>query len=569
MSIPNTVNRIISKHGTVVNFDVDKIAKSIRRAIEDVSESSTWAPDLRARKYAEKVAKRVYREFYDLSWLKTDFIVKFLNYEPAERQERLKHAKVTERLTFVILETFRDNINRDDVRKHEAELRAFIDEEIRTAKVDPHYTEGLFPKLAAEETGQIIDFLCAQTLALVGHDNEIGLLYPHREYIQDMIEKELKDIGEVDVAEHYMIFREGRMKIRVGEIAEIQFTHNGVHHEVIDRMLDWNVSWECDTVFALNDWIYGRHGKRLPELIAAAEKRYHGDVERTAQQILARKDDVKVVIIAGPSCSNKTTTTVIIGQVLERAGLKLKQLNIDNYFYDLAQQPKDEFGDYDFEMPEAIDMPLLNEHLEALSNGRPIKMPHYNFKTGCRDRYEDFSVAKDEIILIDCLHGLYQQLTKSVPRRNKFKIYIESMNVIRDITGVYTRWADVRMLKRMMRDSQHRGYGTEHTLAHWPYVRKGELKHIIPYVFSTDAVLNSGLPYELPVLKTSLKGHFPSRDFIEKLRVQGRLDPYIRGVRVMSLLDTVAEWPDMALVPSTSPIREFIGGSSYIIPHND
>lgn len=569
MSIPNTVNRIISKHGTVVNFDVDKIAKSIRRAIEDVSESSSWAPDLRARKYAEKVARRVYREFYDLSWLKTDFIVKFLNYEPAERQERLKHAKVTERLTFVILETFRDNINRDDVRKHEAALRAFVDEEIRTAKVDPHYTEGLFPKLAEEETGQIIDFLCAQTLALVGHDTEIGLLYPHREYIQDMIEKELKDIGEVDVAEHYMIFREGRMKIRVGEIAEIQFTHNGVHHEVIDRMLDWNVSWECDTVFALNDWIYGRHGKKLPELIAAAEKRYHGDVEQTAQQILSRKDDVKVVIIAGPSCSNKTTTTVIIGQVLERAGLKLKQLNIDNYFYDLAQQPKDEFGDYDFEMPEAIDMPLLNEHLESLANGRPIKMPHYNFKTGCRDRYEDFSVAKDEIILIDCLHGLYQQLTKSVPRRNKFKIYIESMNVIRDITGVYTRWADVRMLKRMMRDSQHRGYGTEHTLAHWPYVRKGELKHIIPYVFSTDAVLNSGLPYELPVLKASLKGHFPAREFIEKLRVQGRLDPYIRGVRVMSLLDTVAEWPDMALVPSTSPIREFIGGSSYIIPHND
>lgn len=568
MSIPNTVLKIISKQGSVVDFEIERIIRSIRDAIVDVT-GSRWSPELRARQYARKVADRVYREFYSLSWLKSDFIVKFLNYKPEERQQRLRGAKVTERLTFVLAETFKENINHGDIREHADALTEFVAQEIRAAKVDPHYSEGLFPKLNDQEVAEIIDFLSALTLEFSSRAETPELLYPHREYVQDMIEKELKDLGEIDVAEHYMIFREGRRKVHAGEISELQFTNNGIHREKVGRTLEWNVAHECDTIFALNDWIYGRHGKKLPELIAACEERYHSDVRRTARDILERREDVKVVIIAGPSCSNKTTTTVIIGQELEKAGLKLKQLNIDNYFYDLSQQPKDEFGDYDFEMPEAIDIPLLNDHLEALTQGRPIEMPHYNFKLGCRDRYDEFRAEKDEIILIDCLHGLYNQLTRSVPRKNKFKIFIESSNVVRNINGDYTRWADVRMLKRMIRDSQHRGYGATHTLAHWAYVRKGELKHIIPYIFSTDAVLNSGLPYELPVLKTVLKGHYPTREFIEQLRVQGRLDPYIRGIRVANLLETIADWPDLELVPSTSPIREFIGGSSYIIPHND
>lgn len=568
MSLPNTVLKIVNKRGRIAEFEIERIVRSIKDAIVDVS-GSRWSPELRARKYARKVADRVYREFYSLSWLKSDFIVKFLNYKPEERRERLKNAKVTERLTFVIHETFRENINQEDVGKHVDALREFVTAEIRSARVDPHYSEGLFPRLNESEIAEIIDFLHEQTMKLDGEEQTPDLLYPHREYIQDMIEKELKDSGEIDVAEHYMVYREGRKKIRAGEISELQFTNSGVHREVVGRILEWNVEHECDTIFALNDWIYGRHGKKLPDLIAACEKRYHEDVTKTARDILDRRDDVRVVIIAGPSCSNKTTTTVIIGKVLEEHGLKLKQLNVDNYFYDLTNQPKDEFGDYDFEMPEAIDMPMLNDNLEALLEGKAIPMPHYNFKEGRRDKYTEFHVEPDEIILIDCLHGLYQQLTKSVPRKNKFKIYIESMNVVRNIDGGYTKWADVRMLKRMIRDSQHRGYGAQHTLAHWPYVRKGELKHIIPYIFSTDAVLNSGLPYELPVLKTVLKEHFPSRDFVEKLREQARLDPYIRGIRVATLLNTVADFPDLALIPSTSPIREFIGGSSYIIPHNE
>lgn len=569
MSVPNTILKIIDKRGEVAEFEIERIRKSITSSMVDVRGSNRWGHELRARKYADRVAERVYREFYELSWLKSDFIVKFLNYQPAERQERLNGAKVTERITFVLMETFKDYIQGGMVKDHPDRLRDFVRTEIENVKVDPYYTEGLFPMLKEQEREEIIEFLYNETVKLAEHDDlPLEILYPHREYIQDMLEKELKDLGEIEVAEAYMVFREGRRKIHAGDISPMQFTNNGIHREVVNRTLEWNIEHECETIFALNDWVLERKGKKLQDLIDASERRYHDDVRHAAELILERKSDVKVVVIAGPSCSNKTTTTVIIGQELEKEGLKLKQLNVDNYFYDLAQQPKDEFGDYDFEMPEAIDIPLLNEHLEALSQGRAIQTPYYNFKKGCRDGFSEFSADEDEIILIDCLHGLYRKLTESVPNRKKFKIYIESANVVRDINGGYTKWADARMLKRMIRDSQHRGYGAEHTLAHWPYVRKGELKHIIPYIFSTDVVLNAGLPYELPALKKIIMPHYPDTETVNRLLEQQRLDPYIRGLRVQALLDTIVEMPDLSIIPETSPIREFIGGSSYMIPHN-
>jgi uridine kinase len=569
MSLPNSVLKIISKNGEVVDFAIERIIRSIRKTMEDVRGSSRWSHDLRARKCSEKVAARVYREFYHLAWLKSDFVVKFLNYAPAERIGRLKSAKITERVVFAIHETFRDTIPpKAKVAEHRETLEAFVRNEIDSTKVDPNLTEGLFPKMNAEELDQIVAFLVEETIAFAAKETPTELLYPSREYVQDMIEKELKDIGEVDVAEAYMIFREGRRKIHAGEISPMQFTNNGIHRELVSRTLKWNIEHECETVFALNEWIQSRNGKRLEDLIEAGERRYIEDVRATARNILERKDDIKVVIIAGPSSSNKTTTTVIIGQELKKIGLKLKQLNVDNYFFDLTKQPKDEFGDYDFEMPEAIDMELLNQNLEGLLEGRTVQMPYYDFKLGKRSKYTDFHVASDEVILIDCLHGLYRTLTASVPNRNKFKIYIESMNVLRDINGEYTKWTDVRLLKRMIRDSQHRGYDPKYTLAHWPYVRKGELKHIVPYIFSTDAVLNSGLPYELPILKVALSGLYPTNEWIEKLLAEGRLDPYIRGKRVSALLDTIVAFPDLEQLPSTSPIREFTGGSSYEIPHN-
>jgi len=566
MGIPNTIVKIVDKYGKTVNFKISKIVNSIILTIIDVESTSRWIAERRAHKYAEIIRQQVYKTFYDLEWLIADFFRKFVVFKPEERLRRLDNAFVTERLAIVFMETFKDDIG---VRGKKTELAEYIGKVIDRASREKKYDAGLFPVLSTPEKKNIIDFFVRKVIYFSGVKLTPEQIYPGREYVMDTIERTLKEIGETEIAEGFMIFREGKNKVKKGEISKLQFTNNGIHYGICRKILEWNIENDCESIFGLNDWLHCRHGKDIRTLIKLSEERFVDDVQETIKKIIDRKDEIKMIIIAGPSCSNKTTTTVIIKQELSKIGLKLKQLNVDDYFKNLEDQPKDEFGDYDFEMPEAIDIELLNENFKDMLKGKSVKKPCYNFKLGRRDVSEEFALKDDEILLIDCLHGLYRSLTRSVSAANKFSIYIESMNIIRNADGAYTRWSDVRMVKRMIRDFQHRGYGTKQTLTHWPYVRKGELKHIIPYILSTDAVINSGLPYELPVLKKVLESILPDKTFIEQLRQDGRLDPYIRGMRTLALLDAVTAIDNIDMVPSTSPLREFIGGSEYDIPHND
>ncbi|MFP4686948.1 MAG: hypothetical protein ACLFN5_02430 [bacterium] len=569
MSIPNTVVKYVNRDNVIEDFDISRIVDSIARAIEDVEGDELNLPERRAQNYARRVTDRIYKEYYDLDYLVSEFVVQYISYNEEEREHRMDEAFVTERLTFVLMEYYKDRISSRDPAREDERLEEFIRSEIESADVSPRYTHSLFPDLDDAQRLAIVHYLKRKVIEMSKIDLPPEILCPTREYIQDTVEKTLKELGEIQVAEGYMIYREGRKKVRSGDISELQFTNNGIHKDVVRKTMEWNIDHECDSIFALNRWLTGEGPGDLEELVLAAERRFKTDIEAAASKILERKDEIDVVIIAGPSCSNKTTTTVIIGNELHKEGLKFKQLNVDDYFYDLKDQPKDRFGDYDFEMPEAIDMPLLNQHLEQLINGKTIDKPKYNFQTGERDGVEPFSCDEGEIVLIDCLHGLYRNLTSSVPQSRKFRIYIESMNVIRDIDGHHSRWADVRLLKRMIRDSKHRGYSMENTLSHWPYVRKGELKHIIPYIFSTEAVINSGLPYELSVLKTAIGEQYPDHNYIDSLKAEGRFAAYARGKRTSSLLDSVEQFPNFDIIPTTSPIREFIGGSEYVIPHNE
>lgn len=557
------IEKIISKTGEIVPYQPQKIINSIVKTIVDVEEIKEWIAQMRARKYFELIDEAIYNEFYNLDYLVEDFFKKYINFLPSERHRRLENARVTERLciqTYLFIKEKKTKVT-------EEEIKNFLITKIN--EVEQKYRHGLFPAATEEEKNDIVQFLSNKIKQISTQELTKEKLYPSRDFVMDMIETVLKRIGEIELAEGFMIFREGKKKLRDGELTPEQFTRNGIHEQICERTLAWNIEHECENIFDLNDWVACRKGKDIRELIKLSDERFMNDVLDAVKKILEHKDRIKVIIIAGPSSSNKTTTTIIIGNELSKYGLKLKQLNVDDYFKDLKDQPKDEFGDYDFEMPEAIDMELLNKHLELLLKGQSIDKPCYNFKLGLREKTVPFHLEKDEILLIDCLHGLYKKLTEAVPKENKFKIYIESMNILRDAQNHYTRWTDIRMLKRMIRDVQYRNHKTEQTLAHWPYVRKGELKHIIPYIYSTDVVINSGLPYELPALKKALEGLYPSDEFIENLRKEGRIDPYIRGMRVKLLLETVEAINDLSIIPATSPLREFIGGSAYVIPHNE
>jgi uridine kinase len=297
--------------------------------------------------------------------------------------------------------------------------------------------------------------------------------------------------------------------------------------------------------------------------VRESDSAYEQDLENATELVKARRDQVRIVIIAGPSSSGKTTTTIKLGLRLERIGLKLVALNVDNYFFDLALHPKDEYGDYDFETPQALDLELINEHLARLIAGQEIQMPQYDFKSGTRrPTTTPMRLAENEIILIDSLHGLYPGMMHAIPDERKFKLYIETLIQMKGRNGKYVRWTDLRLMRRMLRDAAHRSYDPQRTLEHWHYVRSSELRHIIPYINTTDYIINGALSYELPIFRPKLMGQFAQWSTQYDGDPQ-RQDAMIRAKRVYALLESITPVEDDSAIPPTSHLREFIGGSCY------
>jgi uridine kinase len=274
-------------------------------------------------------------------------------------------------------------------------------------------------------------------------------------------------------------------------------------------------------------------------------------------------EDLQLIIISGPSSSGKTTTTLKLAERLHKMGYRLVTLNVDNYYLNLEQHPRDTTGDYDYEAPQAIDLSLISSHLHDLFDGNTIEVPNYNFKTGNREGVSGTLALKGgEILLIDSLHGMFEQMTESVPEHRKFKIYVETLSQLKDGANRFLRWADIRMLRRMVRDMQFRNYTPRQTICHWHFVRRSELRHIISRIRGAHCIVNSFLVYELPILKQRLAGFIPL--FIEELGDDPEhADALERALRVQFLFNQIPEWRNESVVPPDSLLREFIGGSSY------
>ncbi len=382
---------------------------------------------------------------------------------------------------------------------------------------------------------------------------------PSVEDIQDLVEETLMGHGEVKTARAYIIYRNQRAQARAARAYTFEITDNIPYKKIYD-VLRWNMDHGCDTVERLNALIAeGRFG----ELVRASDRRFEAELDGCVAHLLAQAGSVRLVIIAGPSSSGKTTTAAKLGERLARAGHALKTLNVDHYFFDLERHPRDAFGDVDYEAPGALDMDLLNAHLERLLAGTPVRVPHYDFKTGRRTlEATPFALAPRELLLLDSLHGLFGPMTDRVPAERKFRIYIETLGQVRGVDGSFMRWADNRLMRRMIRDSLHRNSQPDTTLTHWHYVRRSELRHIIPYIGAADVLVNSALPYELPILKPRVFRWFPQA--VARYRDDPRRqDAYIRAHRLCAFLEPLTAVPDDAAVSPDSLLREFIGGGRY------
>ena len=406
---------------------------------------------------------------------------------------------------------------------------------------------------------QTADALTQQVIQLL-ESNGSPEQIPTVEEIQDAVEKILIENGHAQVAKAYILYRDERARARKERAFRASASSTNIPWEKIWHVLDWAVDHSVHTIAALNERI---ERNETLEIVRESEAAYQEDVDTAVELIAERSQTVRMVIVSGPSSSGKTTTTIKINQHLQHLGYQLVTLNVDNYFYDLSLHPKDEFGDYDFETPQALDLDLLNQHLSLLIAGQEVQIPHYDFKTGTRtSKTTPMRLAQNQILLIDSLHGLYAGMTSSVPPERKFKLYLEPLLQIKDSRGNYARWTDIRLIRRMLRDAAHRAYDPSQTIEHWHYVRSSELRNIIPQIQQVDFIINSAMPYELPLYRYKMLDQFTH--WAEKYQNDPlRLDAYERAVRVRDLLTEVLPYPNDNIVPADSVIREFIGGSIY------
>src|SRR5271157_19860 len=380
--------------------------------------------------------------------------------------------------------------------------------------------------------------------------------YPTVEEIQDVVEKVLIENSHAKVAKAYILYREERNRRRRQEKAPTEQRSEYIPWAKMWSVLDWAVEHEVHTVRKLNA---GLENHEVGEVVKESEAAYALEVHSVIERIWERKNEAKLVIVAGPSSSGKTTTTNKIAGTLTKRGVSFVELNLDHYYFDLDLHPKDEFGDYDFETPQALDIDLINRQLKELLAGKEVRMPFYDFKTGKRHLEQTpLSLKKDDIVLIDSLYGLYPPMTEGI-EESKIKIYTEPILQMKNDSGEYVRWTDIRLMRRMLRDAAQRAYDYGRTLTHWHYVRSGETRSIIPYLETADVLINSAMPYELSIYRPKLIDHFS--EWVRQYRDDPlHVDAYTRASRIHTLLSSLTPLEDDSLVPRDSVLREFIGG---------
>jgi uridine kinase len=466
----------------------------------------------------------------------------------------------------------------DAVRIRRAILRAA--ESIGGFRQDflPGLNERIFDSWPEDE--QIADFLADAVIVCLNADPHhfIANFPPTIERIQDHVLHALHSYGFQNTADAYACYRWGRHWLREGAITPDKFVGNGLPGAAMEQTLTWNRKRGCDTVAGLSEIV--RRGK-LKALVEESLELYERALDEAAAKVISRLnagDPLRMLWVSGPSSCGKTTTTVKLTGRLQKQGLRFLMLNLDDYFWSLVEHPTDWINDRNYETPEAMDIQLLNQHLQALLQGETVQKPVYSFKEGRRLATKPIRLEPGQILLLDCLHGLYPPITEGIDASAQFRLYIETQNVLHEGDGHtkrLTRFTDVRLMRRMLRDARHRNHSPLLTVLHWHYVRAGELFSIIPLSGLADHVINGGFPFDLPVLKAFLcgpQGCLPRPQDFESY--PGFLDAQIRYGRVRALLDSVEAIPrEQAtaydIIPGDAVIREFIGGSTIQIPHNE
>lgn len=327
------------------------------------------------------------------------------------------------------------------------------------------------------------------------------------------------------------------------------------HKKLFDKFLDytnWGKTVNVSNAADLNHIVSrGKYGN----LIRLSEAYYNSQISNISEQIAMKKDEIKIILIAGPSSSGKTTSSKKLEIYLQSRGIKTHRISVDDYFKNRDETPLDINGEPDFESINAIDITLFNRDLTRLLDGEKVLLPEYNFILGKKEYHKRFLQMKEnDMIIIEGLHSLNDDLTPAIERSCKFKIYLSPLTQLNIDPHNRIHTSDTRKLRRIVRDNKFRGYSASETLKMWKKIRAGEEQYIFPFQDHNNAIINSALLYEFGVLKT----------YAEPLLYSVKEDDpnYPEALRLINLLRNFLPIPSEE-VPSDSILREFIGRSCF------
>ena len=330
-----------------------------------------------------------------------------------------------------------------------------------------------------------------------------------------------------------------------------EFIENKKLAWAIDEYDDIHKILNVDRVYKLNQAI---EENRIKDVILLAEALHEKKIANIADNI-AKNRKVKMVLIAGPSSSGKTTFAQRLGIQLRLNGLKPVTISVDNYFVERSETPRDENGEYDFECIEAIDLNLFNDHLTKLLNGEEVEMPEFDFIEGTK-KYngKKTRMAEDEILVIEGIHCLNDKLTSKISKEQKYKVYISALTVLNLDRFNRISTTDTRLIRRIVRDNQFRGYTAKHTIGTWNKVNEGEEKNIFPFQESANVIFNTSLIYELNALKPVVM------PLLEEISKEDK--EHAEAQRLINALKYFEEIPK-EYIPNNSLLKEFLGGGDF------
>ena len=329
-----------------------------------------------------------------------------------------------------------------------------------------------------------------------------------------------------------------------------EYEHHPHMYDVFNEYRAWAKTIQIENSVDLNKMI---SSGSINDLIRMDETLQSNKLLEVARKISENKK-IKMVLMAGPSSSGKTTTSRKLSMYLKSFGLKIRTISMDDYFVDSAQTPLGEDGKPDFECLEAVDLKLFDKQIEQLLNGEEVILPTFNFILGVKEYKEKAKMDKNEILVIEGIHGLDSNILTNIPRENKFKIYLSALTELNIDNHNRISTSDNRLLRRIIRDNRTRGYDVTKTLESWAKVRSGEEKYVFPYQDDADFTFNTGLIYEIGILKT----------YVEPLlySVDDQSPQYEEAKRLIDFLRLFLPIPSDA-VPQDSILREFIGNSCF------